>query len=982
MNVRKPIALMSLLALAAPAWEAVAQAPPPAAPPIATVGPRRVERDDFERRAADAVQKFGARSPGEVPAELKDVLRRQMLESLIRLQLLVLEAARQGITVPQADAEAELKKESFFNPGGKFDPNRYVAIRTTQPARFEIAVREIQEQLAARKLDAQLREKFAPADAELHAGAERAVRHASIEALSLRRGDFTGRAPEPRELDVLDYYRGHLAQWQRPERASLSVAFVNEPGLTDPARRDPATLAAWTRSMRRKADSLLAEVRAGRTLEQVTKDLGGLHAATVQPDNFPGYWKGDAAASAAVFRQQPGALLEPVQGADGWLLARVDDVTPAQAAPLREVAREIRSRLRADQRAHHDEYELRALFASVRDSLSGPAWRIRWGAADTGSIATPEPTADDLDRYYRGHLADYSSYDARTATIVAQPLAQVRDDVRRRWQHDRRLELARVAADAVYRAWSAGRRDADDEALLHVRESAPTPRGGDVDTSDAAHALSDTLWDRGDPQGAGLAPYARGFLVWQVTGRVDRWTPTFEQSRPQLMALLAQRREAADEAGARALWQRDPMQFSNGDVIYYSRLVVMPEDILQVHLTRAQVERWHRQNIDKYSAPELVHARHILISPQGSSAAADRAARARADSILARLQAGDDFGELARRFSDDPATKDKGGDLGTFGRGTMLQNFENASFALKPGEYAPSPVRTEVGYHVIQCIEHVPAFVQPLVLVYTNVAADLALSVADSLARLTADSLAHALRTPAEAKQVALRHGFRIASYQQPLGQREINTNLRPYSEELTRMKTGQLMHHEYHLKGQGYWVTWVDSLTPPTRPTWEEARDRALAAYRATAGERAMLAKRAELDSLFAAGWSLDSLGTLWGGLERVNDLAVGPGLSQVGGGAAIDSLVFGGPGGHPALQAGQVSGWVSYAGGLARVRLASVQEPGREQLDARIEEMRQAAIERRMAAYFDGLKKRWPVKILDARLRETSVPEPPATP
>src|SRR5262249_34739120 len=155
-------------------------------------------------------------------------------------------------------------------------------------------------------------------------------------------------------------------------------------------------------------------VKGGARLEDASVEFGGPRTGvTVLPDNFPGYWKGDAGQTAAVFKATPGSMLrEPIPGSEGFVVVRVDDVQPAHTAPLAEISRDIRGRLRDDSRLHHDEHERRALFTTLKDSLSGPAWRVRWAAVDTATVKVPEPSDADLDRWYRGHLADFSSFDA------------------------------------------------------------------------------------------------------------------------------------------------------------------------------------------------------------------------------------------------------------------------------------------------------------------------------------------------------------------------------------------------------------------------------------------------------------------------------------------------------------------------------------------------------------------------------------------
>lgn len=968
-----------LVVLSMPALLALAQAPA-TRPALATVGARRVERDEFEARFAAAERQLASRA-GEQPAELRDVLRRQVLETLIRMNLLILEANRLGTRVGTAEAESALKLDPFFSPDGRFDAARWQLTRTTQAARFQAALETTRERLAARRLESGLQARYGPDERELRARATRQLRRAYTEDLSLRVADFSGHYREPRETEIAAYHRERAEDFRRPDRAVLSVVFVNEPPKTRLEMEDARAGAAWTERMRRAADSVLAAVRRGATLEAVSAAYGGPRGeVTVLPDNFPGYWKGGPAQNATVFRARPGSLLpDPVPATDGFLVVRVDQVTPSHVVALREVAREIRARLREDSRLHHDERQRHALYEQLRDSLAGPAWTFRWAAVDTGTVPIPEPSAAELERWYRGHLADYSSFDAATGTIVARTFDQVRDDVRLRWRRDKRVEVARLRAQELLAAWSAGRRPGDLERQLRVRESRPTPLGADVDSGLAGVALSGVAWAGAAPRASGSAPWARGFLVWHVAGRSERHTPSFEQVEPVLQTAIERARGAADEAGGRQLYDEDPTRFGTGRRFHFTRMVVPHPPLDAIRLTRAEVERWHRRNIEKYSAPELVRARHVLVSPLNRSPAADRAARARADSLLARIRAGEDFDAIATRFSDDPATKDKGGDLGVFARGAMLQEFEDAVFAAQAGELG-GPVRTEVGWHIFQCTEHEPAFVQPLNLVYSIVGSDLARVKADTVAQRRADSLLRVARTVSQVKAAGRAMGLVQLPYVHAEDEPMDNTALVPYFERLLRMKAGELMPIKWISRGEGYWITWVDSISPPKRPSWVEARDRAIAAYREGAGERALRAKTAEMDSLLAAGWSFDSLGALWGGLTRSRELVPSGTNRNTALPVAMDSLVFGLGDRPPALAPGQSSGWVRWPGGLARVRLLERSEPSEERVRDRMEDLRRAAVERRLLAYYDDLRKRHPVRILDRALNAIPLPEPPA--
>jgi peptidyl-prolyl cis-trans isomerase SurA len=108
--------------------------------------------------------------------------------------------------------------------------------------------------------------------------------------------------------------------------------------------------------------------------------------------------------------------------------------------------------------------------------------------------------------------------------------------------------------------------------------------------------------------------------------------------------------------------------------------------------------------------PATVSFRQIVITPAPSPAAKART-KAQADSIVLELRRGADFATAARRFSEDPGSKEQGGSLNWFRRGAMVQEFERVAFALKPGVVS-DPVESPFGYHIIQVERVQPGEVQ------------------------------------------------------------------------------------------------------------------------------------------------------------------------------------------------------------------------------------------------------------------------------
>ncbi|HSQ08249.1 MAG TPA: peptidyl-prolyl cis-trans isomerase, partial [Chromatiaceae bacterium] len=116
---------------------------------------------------------------------------------------------------------------------------------------------------------------------------------------------------------------------------------------------------------------------------------------------------------------------------------------------------------------------------------------------------------------------------------------------------------------------------------------------------------------------------------------------------------------------------------------------------------------------ERFGQPERRRARHILLSvPSGADAAAEAQAKTGIEAARERIAKGEDFAAVAKEISQDPGTKTRGGDLGAFGRGVMDPAFEQAAFALDPGQVS-EPVRSRFGYHLIETTEVLPASIKP-----------------------------------------------------------------------------------------------------------------------------------------------------------------------------------------------------------------------------------------------------------------------------
>jgi peptidyl-prolyl cis-trans isomerase D len=158
-----------------------------------------------------------------------------------------------------------------------------------------------------------------------------------------------------------------------------------------------------------------------------------------------------------------------------------------------------------------------------------------------------------------------------------------------------------------------------------------------------------------------------------------------------------------------------------------------------------QLKIQYMQNIQQYQVPSRVHVQHILLMTVGKTDAEVDEIKKKADEILKQVKKGGKFDDLAKKYSEDPGTKDKGGDLGWIVQGQTVAEFEKTAFGLNPGQISDL-VRTQYGFHIIKVLEKEQAHTKTFDEVKESLRPNLLLAQTDKQAGDIADKLSSEIR--------------------------------------------------------------------------------------------------------------------------------------------------------------------------------------------------------------------------------------------
>lgn len=162
-----------------------------------------------------------------------------------------------------------------------------------------------------------------------------------------------------------------------------------------------------------------------------------------------------------------------------------------------------------------------------------------------------------------------------------------------------------------------------------------------------------------------------------------------------------------DPAQVKAYYDQHKDKFNVPEQVKVEFVMMSANTLIpKMQASEEEIKKYYTENASKFQGDEQRRASHILIG-FGVSATpqAKEEAHKKAEQVLAEVRKNPArFEELAKKYSQDPGSAEKGGDLGVFGRGTMVKPFEDAVFSMKPGEISDL-VQSEFGYHIIKLTE-------------------------------------------------------------------------------------------------------------------------------------------------------------------------------------------------------------------------------------------------------------------------------------
>jgi peptidyl-prolyl cis-trans isomerase D len=221
------------------------------------------------------------------------------------------------------------------------------------------------------------------------------------------------------------------------------------------------------------------------------------------------------------------------------------------------------------------------------------------------------------------------------------------------------------------------------------------------------------------------------------------------------------------EAAIQAYFNEKGKELMTPEYQKVNMMVFDPQSYGQrLEVTEQQIQRFYSDNVDSFRMPERSKVRHILFKTQGKPEAEDAKMKSLAETVFKQIQGGANFADLAKKYSEDPGSKDNGGNIDFITKGQTVKAFEETSFNA-PLKTLTGPVKTEFGYHLIEVLERTKAQQLPLEQVKPQIIQEIRRQYgADALGRAADQLRRDAEKTPSEAANLATKAGAMMYSFE------------------------------------------------------------------------------------------------------------------------------------------------------------------------------------------------------------------------
>jgi peptidyl-prolyl cis-trans isomerase D len=362
--------------------------------------------------------------------------------------------------------------------------------------------------------------------------------------------------------------------------------------------------------------------------------------------------------------------------------------------------------------------------------------------------------------------------------------------------------------------------------------------------------------------------------------------------------------------------------------------------------TQQEIQAYFSAHQAEYSTPDQARSRHILITvPAGADAKTDAAAKAKAEGILKQIQGGANFADLAKKYSDDPGSKEKGGELPVAQHGAMVPEFDKAIFSQKIGD--TQIVKSQFGYHIVQVEERQAAHQQAINEVLPTIQATLIrqkeAQAQDNYAKaLTSEAIRNGL------DKTAAAHRLQLATTQ-PFNRQGVIAALPDGSQVIAKAFESKVGDPPQNAPtGEGFAIFQVTGISAAHAPSFADWKSHVLDDYRDQELPTLLATKTQELADKARDLKDLAKAAKAVGATVKTTDLVGGndqvPDLGQVG--QVAPQLLN--------LTVGAISGPINAQRTGVVAKILDKQEPSADEIAKNLDQTRDEVLQERRRESF----------------------------